>query len=106
MIYALAGGSCMSYRGYLRSGGRGSAGGDESQGTVERGTGSVSATSLVERRSGIATATQKWKPLCRLLGQSTQRSGIHHSVFLSRPTTSCGSILSMGPAKWRIAPAR
>jgi hypothetical protein len=38
----------MSYRGgaigYLRSGCRGSAGGDEAQGTVERGTRSVSAS--------------------------------------------------------------
>src|SRR5215207_9304791 len=31
---------------------------------------------------------------------------IHDSESLSRPTTSCGSILSMGAAKRRIAPAR
>jgi len=30
---------------------------------------------LVEMRSGIATAPQKGKPLCRLLLQSTQGSG-------------------------------
>jgi hypothetical protein len=66
----------------------------------------VSASFAGERRSGIATAPQKGKPLCRLLGRSTQRFGIHHSEFLCRPTTSCGSILSMEPAKCRIAPAR
>ena len=31
---------------------------------------------------------------------------IHDSESLSRPTTSCGSILSMGAAKCRLAPAR
>jgi hypothetical protein len=31
---------------------------------------------------------------------------IDDSESLSRPTTSCGSILSMGAAKCRIAPAR
>ena len=63
--------------------------------------------SLVERRSGIATAPQKGKPLC--VGFSfTLRDVlvIHDSESLSRPTTSCGSILSMGAAKCRIAQAR
>jgi len=61
----------------------------------------------VERRSGIATAPQKGKPFC--VGFSfTLRDVllIHDSESLSRPTTSSGSILSMGAAKWRIAPAR
>ena len=31
---------------------------------------------------------------------------IHDSESLSRPTTSCGSILSMGAANCRIAPVR
>ena len=63
--------------------------------------------SLVERRSGIATALQKGKPLC--VGFSfTLRDVlvIHDSESLSKPTTSCGSILSMGAAKCRTAPAR
>jgi hypothetical protein len=63
--------------------------------------------SLVERRSGIATAPLKGKPLC--VGFSVSLRNvlvIHDSESLSRPTTSCGSILSMGAAKCRIAPAR
>src|SRR5918994_5396279 len=96
----------MSYRGgaigYLHSGCRGSAGGDEAQGTLERGTGSVSTPSRKEVRDRDRSSEGE-AVVCRLLGQSTQRSGIHHSEFVSRPTTSCGSILSMGAAKCRIA---
>ena len=56
--------------------------------------------SLVERRSAIATAPQKGKPLC--VGFSLSLRDfllIHDSESLSRPTTCCGSILSMGAAK-------
>ena len=63
--------------------------------------------SLVERRSGIATASQKGKPWC--VGFCfTLRDVlvIHDSESLSKPTTSCGSILSMVVANCRIAPAR
>ena len=63
--------------------------------------------SLVERRSGIATAPQKGKPLC--VGFSFSLGDvlvIHDSESLSRPTTSCGSILTMGAAKCRKASAR
>jgi len=59
----------------------------------------------VEMRSGRDPAPQKEKPLCRLLLQSTQHSGISHSESLSIPSTSYGSILSMGVAKCRVAPA-
>jgi hypothetical protein len=101
----------MAYRGgaigYLRSGRRGSAGGDEAQGALERGTGSVIA-SFAGRKEGRDRdrSSEGEAVVCRLLLHSMQRSAIHHSEFLSRPTTSCGSILSMGAAKCRIAPAR
>ena len=63
--------------------------------------------SLVERRSGIATAPQKGKPLCVGFSFSLRYVlFIHDSESLSRPTTSCGSILSKGVAKCRIAAAR
>jgi hypothetical protein len=63
--------------------------------------------SLVERRSGIATAPQKGKPLCAGFSLSLRDVlVIHDSESLSRPTTSCGSVLSMGAAKCCTAPAR
>ena len=46
--------------------------------------------SLVERRSGIATAPQKGKPFCVGFSVSLRSAlVIHDSEFLSRPTTSC-----------------
>jgi hypothetical protein len=46
--------------------------------------------SLVERRSGIATAPQKGKPLCVGFPFSLRSAlVIHDSEFLSRPTISC-----------------
>jgi hypothetical protein len=60
--------------------------------------------SLVERRSGIATAPQKGKPLCVGFCFSLRDVlVIHDSESLSKPTTSCGSILSMGAANCRTA---
>jgi hypothetical protein len=63
--------------------------------------------SLVERRSGIATAPQKGKPLSVGFPFSLRDVlVIHDCESLSRPITSCGSILSRGAATCRIAPAR
>src|ERR687897_2300297 len=98
----------MGYRGgaigYRRSGGRGSAGGGEVQGVVERGTRSVSASFAGRKEERDRDRSSEGEAVvCRLLGQSTQRAVIHLSEFLSRPSTSCGSILSMGAAKCRIA---
>jgi len=63
----------------------------------------------------MASAPKKGKPLCVCacvcvcVGFSLSLGNvlvIHHSESLSGPTTSCGSILSMGVAKCRIAPVR
>ena len=59
----------------------------------------------------MASAAKKEKPLCVCVCVGFPFSlrdvlVIHDSESLSRPTTSCGSILSMGVAKCRIAPAR
>ena len=52
-------------------------------------------------------SSQKGKPLCVGFSFSVRDVlVIHDSESLSRPTTSCGSILSMGAAKCRIAPDR
>jgi hypothetical protein len=51
-------------------------------------------------------SSEKGKPLC--VGFSVSLRNvlvIHDSESLSRPTISCGSILSMGAAKCRIGPA-
>ena len=50
---------------YLRSGGRGSAGGGETQGAVERGTGSVSASFAGRKEErDRERSSEKGKPLC------------------------------------------
>jgi hypothetical protein len=79
MIYALAGGSCMSYRGeaigYLRSGGRGGADGSEAQGAVERGTQSVSASFAGRKEERDRDRSSEGEAIvCRLLLQSRRRS--------------------------------
>ena len=69
----------MSYRGgaigYLRSGCRGSAGGDEAQGTLERGTGSVSASFAGRKEERDRDRSSEGEAVvCRLLLQSRRRS--------------------------------
>jgi hypothetical protein len=75
---------------------------------VERGTESVSASFAGRKEErDRERSSEKGKPLC--VGFSVSLRNvlvIHDSESLSRPTTSCGSILSMGAAKCRIAPAR
>ena len=77
----------------------------EAQGRVERGTGSVSSSFAGRKEERDRDRSSEGEAVvCRLLLQSRPRSGIRHSEFLSIPTTSRGSILSMGEAKCRIAP--
>src|SRR5215216_334852 len=80
---------------------------EEAQGAVERGTGWGRA-SFAGSKGGAGS-----RPLLRrgsrCVGFSFSLRDvlvIHDSESLSRPTTSCGSILSMGAAKCGMAPAR
>ena len=75
---------------------------------LNEGRGSVSASFAGRKEERDRDrSSQKGKPLC--VGFSLSLRDIlviHDSESLSRPTTSCGSIRSMGAAKCRIAPAR